>query len=256
LNELQEYGGSEYEIYLKTNILFAAQKKFSEFCNADELQFQLVHQSIDLYLKLIAYTLLDVLDYMVQRNTNRILTLFNRVHKCERLMTNVIELFDTMSPKEYQTIRLFLGSGSGEGSPGFRTIGMLPPKLWEAYEKYYLKDQNLTVDKVYNSEYSHDDAYVVAQAMLDFDALMARFFQVHFEAIRRAIGDSIKSLSGREVNHLKGLGDRRYFPELWNIRSKMTDEWCMTYGYHRDPLTEESAEANPASATVTDKNKK
>jgi tryptophan 2,3-dioxygenase len=40
--------------------LFACQKPFGEFCNKDELQFQVVHQVEELWMKLIAYTLLDI----------------------------------------------------------------------------------------------------------------------------------------------------------------------------------------------------
>ena len=34
-------------------------KPFDKFCNKDELQFQVVHQVEELWMKLIAYTLLD-----------------------------------------------------------------------------------------------------------------------------------------------------------------------------------------------------
>src|SRR2546422_8504761 len=55
----------------------------SDVCSSDlkdELQFQVVHQVEELWMKLIAYTLLDIEEYMAARNTNRILTLFKRVH--------------------------------------------------------------------------------------------------------------------------------------------------------------------------------
>jgi len=47
-------------------------------CNADELQFQLVHQIEELWMKLIAFTLLDIDEYLQQENTNRVITLFRR----------------------------------------------------------------------------------------------------------------------------------------------------------------------------------
>ena len=37
-------GTLDYELYLNTKALLSCQTKFEELCNADELQFQIVHQ--------------------------------------------------------------------------------------------------------------------------------------------------------------------------------------------------------------------
>src|SRR3984957_894610 len=113
-------GTLDYELYLNTKTLLSCQSKFDEFCNADELQFQVVHQAEELWMKLIAYTLLDIDDYLQQENTNRVLTLFRRVHTAQHLMIQQIALLETMSPKEYQEIRLRLANASGREAPGFR----------------------------------------------------------------------------------------------------------------------------------------
>ncbi|MGB9403524.1 MAG: hypothetical protein WCA98_08290, partial [Candidatus Acidiferrales bacterium] len=52
-------GTLDYELYLNTKSLLACQKDFKDLCNADELQFQIVHQVEELWMKLIGYTLLD-----------------------------------------------------------------------------------------------------------------------------------------------------------------------------------------------------
>src|SRR5258708_5529129 len=62
----------DYEIYLNTADLLACQKPFDKFCNKDELQFQVVHQVEELWMKLIAYTLLDIDEYMEQQQAFRI----------------------------------------------------------------------------------------------------------------------------------------------------------------------------------------
>ncbi|HZT36068.1 MAG TPA: hypothetical protein VFA15_09115, partial [Nitrososphaera sp.] len=80
-------GTLDYEVYLNTLQLLSCQKAFCEYCNADELQFQIVHQVEELWMKLIGYTLLDIDDYIQQENTNRVVTLFRRVHLTVRLMT-------------------------------------------------------------------------------------------------------------------------------------------------------------------------
>src|ERR1700735_5908651 len=134
-------------------------------------------------MKLIGYTLLDIDDFMQAENTNRVVTLFRRVHTALRLMIGQLDLLETMSPKEYQEIRLQLGNGSGQESPGFRTILKMHPHIWQSFKEHYLDKHNLTVEQIYNSNYTHSDAYVVAEALEEFTELFQRFRFVHFKLI-------------------------------------------------------------------------
>ena len=195
-------GTLDYELYLNTQQLLTCQKDFDKFCNPDELQFQIVHQVEELWMKLMAYTLLDIDDYIQAENTNRVITLFRRVHLLEKFMTDQLPLLETMSPKEYQEIRLGLGNGSGQESPGFCTLLQMPHHLWKSFQKNYLDKHNLTVEKVYNSEYNHTDAYVVAEALAEFDELFQKFRYHHIQLIHRSIGLGAKSLKGRSVELL------------------------------------------------------
>src|SRR5216683_1568712 len=132
-------GTLDYEIYLNTKALLSCQKDFKDFCNRDELQFQVVHQVEEMWMKLIGYTLLDIDDYLQQENTHRVITLFHRVHIALRLMTEQLALLESMSPKEYQEIRLQLGIGIGAQSLKGRPVELLNeglrarffPELWD-----------------------------------------------------------------------------------------------------------------------------
>jgi tryptophan 2,3-dioxygenase len=230
-------GTLDYEVYLNTKQLLTCQKDFKDFCNADELQFQIVHQIEELWMKLIGYTLLDIDDYLQQENTNRVITLFRRVHIAQRLLIEQLALLETMSPKEYQEIRVGLGQGSGQESPGFRTLLKMHQPLWESFKAHYLDKHGLTVEKVYNSEYSHSDAYVVAEAMAEFDELFQKFRYHHMQLIHRSIGLGAKSLKGRPVEILQEGLRIQFFPELWDIRNKMTDAWGSQYGVVRDKIS-------------------
>ncbi len=229
-------GTLDYEIYLNTKALLGCQKDFPAFCNRDELQFQIVHQIEELWMKLIGYTLLDIDDYLQQENTNRVLTLFRRVHIAQKLMTEQLALLETMSPKEYQEIRLQLGNGSGQESPGFRTLLKMFLPLWNSFKTCYLDKHGLTVEKIYDSKYDHGDAYVVAEAMAEFDELFQKFRYHHMQLIYRTIGLGAKSLKGRSVEILEEGMKQQFFPELWEIRHKMTDAWGAQYGVKRDAL--------------------
>lgn len=119
---MQGAGQLDYEIYLNTAALLDCQKDTGDFCNPDELQFMIVHQVAELWMKLMASTLLDIDDELKERNSLKALTLFRRVHICQEMMTAQLALLETMSPKDYQEIRLLLGNGSGQESPGFRVL--------------------------------------------------------------------------------------------------------------------------------------
>ena len=85
-------GTLDYEVYLRTKSLLDCQTDYADLCNKDELQFQLVHQVEELWMKLIAYTLLDIDEYLQQENTNRVMTLFRRIHAVQRLMIEQLGL--------------------------------------------------------------------------------------------------------------------------------------------------------------------
>jgi tryptophan 2,3-dioxygenase len=229
-------GTLDYELYLNTKALLSCQSPFEELCNPDELQFQIVHQVEELWMKLIAYTLLDIDDYLQQENTNRVLTLFRRVHIAQRLMTQQIALLETMSPKEYQEIRKRLGNGSGQESPGFRVLLKMYQPIWNSFKEHYLDKHGLSIEKIYDSEYNHGDAYVVAEALAEFDSLFQKFRYEHMQLIHRTIGFDSKSLKGRPVEILEEGMRHKFFPELWEIRNQMTDRWGASYGVKRDPL--------------------
>src|SRR6201988_2152975 len=214
-------GTLDYELYLNTKALLSCQSKFEELCNADELQFQIVHQVEELWMKLIADRLLELDEYLQQENTNRVITLFRRVHTAQRLMIQQLALLETMSPKEYQEIRKKLGNGSGQESPGFRVLLKMYQPIWNSFKANYLDKHGLTVEKIYDTGYSHGDAYVVAEALAQFDELFQKFRQEHMQLIHRTIGFAAKSLKGRPVEILEEGVRQKFFPELWEIRTRM-----------------------------------
>jgi tryptophan 2,3-dioxygenase len=226
----------DYELYLDCGHLLSLQKPFDELCNKDELQFQIVHQVEELWMKLVAYTLLDIDDFLQAGNTLRVLTLFRRVNKIIEMMIAQLGLLETMSPKEYQEIRLQLGNGSGQESPGFRTLLRMAPELWPSFEKRYLIDAGKTVRSVYDGGYAHDEAYAVAEALIEFDELFQKFRWHHIMLIHRSIGMGAASLKGRPVELLQNGVKHRFFPQLWDIRSEMTDAWGQSYGKVREGL--------------------
>ncbi len=236
LDILRGNGQLDYEIYLNTENLLACQKEPEDLCNPDELMFMIVHQVEELWMKLIANTLLDISEEMLARRSYKVLTLFRRVEICQRLMDKQLIVLETMSPKDYQEIRLLLGNGSGQESPGFRVLLKLPADLWACFHKIYLEDGKTTLEQIYDSQYSHDDAYMVAEALAEFDEQFQKFRHSHMQLIYRSIGVDAKSLKGRPVEILRSGMAQKFFPDLWQVRADMTDRWGASYGKKRQKL--------------------
>lgn len=98
-------GKSGYEQYLSTARLLFRQKPAADLCNPDELQFQIVHQVEELWMKLLVHTLIDVEDVLISRTTGCVIELFERAHSIQRLMTRQLQLLYSMSPDSYDEIR-------------------------------------------------------------------------------------------------------------------------------------------------------
>lgn len=233
----------DYEAYLNCRQLLSCQKPFDQLSNRDELQFQIVHQVEELWMKLAAFTLLEIDEQMAQRQTFRVLTLFERVNRVLRLMTRQLELLETMSPKDYQAIRLSLGNGSGQESPGFRVLLRMPPYLWRTFKAQYLDRDGRTVESIYDSQYAHDEAYAVAEALVEYDERFQKFRLNHILLVRRSIGAGVTSLKGHPVEMLEAGARHQFFPELWAARSEMTERWGASYGRVRNSITGRSGPA-------------
>ena len=236
LDILRGAGKLDYEIYLNTEQLLACQKEADELCNRDELMFMIVHQIEELWMKLIATTLLEINDEMLARRSYKVLTLFRRVEMCQEMMTTQLRLLETMSPKDYQEIRILLGNGSGQESPGFRVLLKMPADIWATFTKIYLEGGAKTLEQIYDSEYDHGDAYMVAEALAEFDEQFQKFRHSHMQLIYRSIGVNANSLKGRSVEILQTGMRQKFFPDLWQVRADMTDRWGGTYGKTREKL--------------------
>lgn len=230
----------DYGVYLKCDQLLACQKPIKDLATSDELQFIIVHQVEELWMKLMSFTLVEIIDYMQQKQSHRVITLFGRVHRLQRMMIDQLAVLETMSPKEYQEIRLQLGNGSGQESPGFRMLLKLPKDLWQTFETHYLDQGKISIEDIYDEQYCHDDKYTVAEALIEYDELFQLFRWRHLFLIHRSIGLGSDSLKGRPVDLLQQGASKRFFPKLWEIRNLMTNRWGSEYGKVRPSISGKS----------------
>ncbi len=123
-------GGSDYERYLRTDELLELQKTPEEWAHRDELLFQTVHQSSELWLKLAWSEAAEATKLIRARDLAAALRLLRRSNDCLKTVISLLDMLEQMSPWEYtRWIRPVLGHGSGFDSPGFRGIRQVSPEL-------------------------------------------------------------------------------------------------------------------------------
>src|SRR4051794_9550999 len=107
-------GGSDYERYLRTDDLLALQKEPGERAHHDELLFQTVHQSSELWLKLAWNEVELATKHLDAGELPAALRLLRRSALCLQYAHANLDMLEQMSPWEYtRWIRPVLGHGSG-----------------------------------------------------------------------------------------------------------------------------------------------
>jgi tryptophan 2,3-dioxygenase len=215
-------GQSDYERYLRTDELLALQKKPEEMAHRDELLFQTVHQSSELWLKLACYEVETATRQLGESGIAPALRLLRRANDCLKIATGLLDMLEHMSPWEYQTVRRVLGHGSGFDSPGFREIRRVSPSLGEAFH-VLRRAQDLDLVDVYVRGREFEDLYQLAEALTEWDERVTVWRFRHYKVVARIIGDLVVGTQGTPVELLGGLIKHKLYPELWQVRNELTE---------------------------------
>jgi len=228
---------SDYEKYIRTEELLALQKPEDKLSTPDEMQFQIVHQVAELWMKLAVHdgdrAGRELRDGDVQKG----IRLLQRVAKIQTLFVEQISLLDTMAPRDYMTIRTALGRGSGQESPGFKALLKWPERAWPAFEAL-LEKRKVSLRDVYEHPDQHSELYNVAEAMMEIDQNLQLWRERHLKLVLRQIGAGTPSLKGKPTDLLVEGMKHRFFPKLWDVREELFAEWSKAnpngaqYGYH------------------------
>jgi tryptophan 2,3-dioxygenase len=212
---------SDYERYLRTEELLALQKRPEERAHHDELLFQTVHQSSELWLKLAAEEVQTAGDHLAAREVAPALRLLRRASLCLQFVTGQLDMLEQMSPWEYQEIRRVLGHGSGFDSPGFREIRRWSPVLAQELHAI-LRERGLDLVSVYTQGREHEELYQLAEALVEWDERVTTWRIRHYKVVARIIGDRVIGTQGTPVEVLGRLIHKSLYPELWEVRNKLT----------------------------------
>src|SRR2546423_2173356 len=214
-------GASDYERYLRTDDLLALQKNPDEQVHRDELLFQTVHQSSELWLKLAATEAETATAHLQAKEIAPALRLLRRASLCLQFITAQLDMLEQMSPWEYQTIRRVLGHGSGFDSPGFREVRRVTPPLGEAFEQA-IAGAGLDMVEVYVQGREHEQLYQLAEALVEWDERVTMWRIRHYKVVARIIGDQVVGTQGTPVEVLGKMIHHNFFPALWRARNQLT----------------------------------
>ncbi|WP_244981757.1 tryptophan 2,3-dioxygenase family protein [Corallococcus exercitus] len=224
-------GELDYERYLHTDTLLALQSPEGELVSHDELMFQIVHQSQELYLKLASREMVEVVAEMDRDALWAVVARLARVQKILAGISSEMAILETMTPAEYQVIRRSLGNGSGQESPGYNTLRHAADGLESAMERM-LARRGLTLFQVYSAGGPKDLQHVCEQ-LVTVDETFQGWLYAHYQLVRRTIGidRTVKALDGLPSQVLQARMTLPLFRALWDVRVELTAGWKREGGY-------------------------
>ncbi len=214
-------GGSDYERYLRTDDLLALQKTADEWVHRDELLFQSVHQTSEIWLKLAWNEVEEAGRLIAVDDVPAANRLLRRANDCLKIVTTALDMLEHMSPWEYTEVRKVLGHGSGFDSPGFREIRRVTKPVGEAFHSAHER-AGLSLIEVYTRGREFEDLYTLAELLIEFDERVIVWRVRHFKVVQRVIGGDVIGTQGTPVEVMGRLIHHSFFPELWDVRNDLT----------------------------------
>jgi tryptophan 2,3-dioxygenase len=214
---------TDYEHYMQVPALLQLQKDTTKLVTHDELMFQVVHQTFELWCKLVLFELESTGKLLDQ---DRVVEAYPLVERCTdviKIATDSMHVLERMTPWDFHVIRAALGQGSGSESPGFRKILSDAPSLWQNVEAL-LKRRNTNLLEVYTQPQQHAELLRLMEHLTDFDMFFHIWRLNHLAMVKRVIGRDVKSLKGYAVHQLEQDVQMQLWPALWQVRNKITDK--------------------------------
>jgi len=187
----------------------------------DELLFQSVHQTSEIWLKLAWNELEEAARLVADGDLAAALRLLRRANDCFELVTLALDMLEHMSPWEYTEVRKVLGHGSGFDSPGFRELRRVAKPLGEAFQAARER-AGLSLVEVYTRGREHEELYNLAEQLIELDERVTVWRVRHFKVVQRTIGGDVVGTQGTPVEVMGRLIHHSFYPELWEVRNELT----------------------------------
>jgi tryptophan 2,3-dioxygenase len=247
--------GTDYSTYLKINDLLELQVPLSDDA-PDELLFIVVHQSYELWFKVVIDELKRASAALHRNEPWNAVSHLRRMIIVEDLLLSHLQVLDSMSPEGFLEFRDPLNPASGFQSCQFRAIeflsgggkkAMLSFELFDDKQRSWLKEvselptlssgferslrltlsasaQDDLLDLVRALYLSHGEAdtsalHTVAELMTDHDERLAMWRHQHMLMAGRQIGRRPGTGGSEGMAYLDTTLAQRLYPVLWEVRS-------------------------------------
>ncbi len=213
-------GATDYARYMRTDTLLSLQRRPEDMVHRDELLFQIVHQSTELWLKLANAEAAAAAGQMTAGALDTASRLLGRSALAVELTTEQLEMLESLTPWTFQAIRTVLGHGSGFESPGWTGLQKLGKELNRAFAALIDRDE-VDLAEVYRGD-PDVPVYRLAEALINWDERVALWRARHYKIATRIIGHDVVGTKGAPVDSLVRLVVHKFFPDLWQVRTELT----------------------------------
>lgn len=228
-------GRLDYEVYLRTDALFALQSEPAEVSIPEEMLFQIMHQTQELWLKAESAEVVSLVDLLADEKYYEAGALLDRIITIQRCLRDEIRILQTLTPDAYQVIRRNLGNGSGLESPGYNRLLLAVESVEALFDAALEKAQLSIVDLYARTTTSEAQRPLkrIAELLLDWDDAFQGWLFAHFMLVRRTIGvhRTVRALDGYPTQALAPRMTKPLFPRLWDARVEFTASWVRDGGH-------------------------
>jgi tryptophan 2,3-dioxygenase len=205
---------------MRTGALLSLQRPPQEVVHRDELLFQVVHQSTELWLKLAGAEVAAAEERIRANEPDAAVALLERASLAVELITDQLRMLRHLAPWDFQLIRTVLGNGSGFESPGWHGVRERSQRISAAFDKL-VAAQGIDLVELYRTG-GPAPVYRLAEALVDWDEAIAVWRTVHYKVATRIIGHRVVGTKGTPVDTLAKLIVHKFFPQLWQVRTELT----------------------------------
>jgi tryptophan 2,3-dioxygenase len=235
-----------YASYLAVDELLELQRPRSRPEHPDELLFIIVHQSSELWFKVLLHELDFLIAHLESGDALGALAITRRLNALVRIVAAQLSALDTLPPQRFAQFRGYLGTASGGQSNQFRAIEAVsglrddhflqvlrehgdPPEIvtralarptLQSLFLDLLQRGGVTLEGIY-SDPEPSPVFLLAESLIEYEQGFQLWRYLHVQLVERIIGPEVGGTGGTlGARYLQRTLTQRFFPELWSVRAK------------------------------------